>query len=79
MPRLEDLILLSCNYSGKMSVSEQGFGRLRKLDLLMRSLDELQIEEEAMPNLIELEISVSKRETKLIIPNRLRAFGQIYC
>nr|ABF00985.1 disease resistance protein RPP13 variant [Arabidopsis thaliana] len=80
MPRLEDLILENCDYSGgKMSISEQGFGRLRKLDLLMRSLDELQIEEEAMPNLIELEISVSKRETKLIIPNRLRAFGQIYC
>nr|AAF42831.1 RPP13 [Arabidopsis thaliana] len=74
MPRLEDLILLHCNYSGgKMSVSEQGFGRLRKLQIFIHnSLDELQIEEEAMPNLIELKITF-KEVKKLIIPNRLRA------
>nr|ABF00981.1 disease resistance protein RPP13 variant [Arabidopsis thaliana] len=73
MPRLEDLILKGCHYSGgKMSVSEQGFGRLRKLQIFIYSLDELQIEEEAMPNLIELKIT-SKEVKKLIIPNRLRA------
>nr|AAS93957.1 disease resistance protein RPP13 variant [Arabidopsis thaliana] len=72
IPRLEDLIFNNCDYwGGKMSVSEQGFGRLRKLILVMKSLDELQIEEEAMPNLIEL--GVQNLETKLIIPNRLRA------
>nr|AAF42832.1 RPP13 [Arabidopsis thaliana]ACN56766.1 disease resistance protein RPP13 variant [Arabidopsis thaliana] len=55
MPRLEDLIFENCDYwGGKMSVSEQGFGRLRKLKLFINRLDELQIEEEAMPNLIEL-------------------------
>ncbi|KAG7559881.1 NB-ARC [Arabidopsis thaliana x Arabidopsis arenosa] len=71
MPRLEDLILENCYYSGeKMSVSEQGFGRLRKLQLFMERLDVLQIEEEAMPNLIQLQLRV---ETKLIIPERLRA------
>nr|AAS93961.1 disease resistance protein RPP13 variant [Arabidopsis thaliana] len=73
MPRLEDLILEGCFYSGgKMSVSEQGFGRLRKLQIFIYILDELQIEEEAMPNLIELKIT-SKEITKLIIPNRLGA------
>ncbi|KAL9294049.1 Disease resistance protein RPP13 [Arabidopsis thaliana] len=72
MPRLEDLILIGCNYSGgKMSVSEQGFGRLRKLQIFIY-IDELQIEEEAMPNLIELKIA-SREVKKLIIPNRLRA------
>nr|AAS93958.1 disease resistance protein RPP13 variant [Arabidopsis thaliana]AAS93959.1 disease resistance protein RPP13 variant [Arabidopsis thaliana] len=74
MPRLEDLILEGCQYSGgKMSVSEQGFGRLRKLQIFMFSLDELQIEEEAMPNLIELKITSKEVIKKLIIPNRLRA------
>nr|AAS93955.1 disease resistance protein RPP13 variant [Arabidopsis thaliana] len=74
MPRLEDLILKGCHYSGgKMSVSEQGFGRLRKLQIFMESLDELQIEEEAMPNLIELKITSKEVIKKLIIPNRLRA------
>ncbi|CAA0384677.1 unnamed protein product [Arabidopsis thaliana] len=73
MPRLEDLIFNNCDYwGGKMSVSEQGFGRLRKFILVMKSLDELQIEEEAMPNLIELGVQ-EILETKLIIPNRLRA------
>nr|ACN56763.1 disease resistance protein RPP13 variant [Arabidopsis thaliana] len=77
MPRLEDLIFKNCDYwGGKMSVSEQGFGRLRKLILVMKSLDELQIEEEAMPNLIELVVQIL--ETKLIIPNRLRAFSEIH-
>nr|ACN56775.1 disease resistance protein RPP13 variant [Arabidopsis thaliana] len=75
MPRLEGLILENCHYSGgKMSVSEQGFGRLRKLCFFMESLDELQIEEEAMPHLIELLIiSKELEKLKLIIPNRLRA------
>nr|ABF00976.1 disease resistance protein RPP13 variant [Arabidopsis thaliana] len=75
MPRLEDLIFKNCDYwGGKMSVSEQGFGRLRKLCFFMESLDELQIEEEAMPHLIELLIiSKELEKLKLIIPNRLRA------
>nr|ABF00982.1 disease resistance protein RPP13 variant [Arabidopsis thaliana] len=77
MPRLEDLIFKNCDYwGGKMNVSEQGFGRLRKLQLVMKSLDELQIEEEAMPNLIELVVQTVG--TKLIIPNRLRAFSEIH-
>nr|ACN56779.1 disease resistance protein RPP13 variant [Arabidopsis thaliana] len=77
MPRLEDLIFKNCDYwGGKMSVSEQGFGRLRKLKLFRNRLDELQIEEEAMPNLIELVVQIL--ETKLIIPNRLRAFSEIH-
>nr|ACN56764.1 disease resistance protein RPP13 variant [Arabidopsis thaliana] len=74
MPRLEDLILENCHYSGgKMSVSEQGFGRLRKLHLAMASLDELQIGGEAMPHLIELLIISKEVDKELIIPNRLRA------
>ncbi|KAG7564685.1 hypothetical protein ISN44_As10g014380 [Arabidopsis suecica] len=75
MPRLEDLMLQDCDYSGeKMSISEQGFGRLRKLQLFMERLDELQIEEEAMPNLIQLRLSsILRLQTKLIIPKRLRA------
>nr|ABF00980.1 disease resistance protein RPP13 variant [Arabidopsis thaliana] len=61
MPRLEDLILEGCFYpGGKMSISEQGFGRLRKLQIFIYILDELQIEEEAMPNLIELKITSNK-------------------
>lgn len=78
MPRLEHLILDDCHCSGeKMSVSQQGFGRLRKLHLFMGCLHVLQIEEEAMPNLIQLKLLSKRVETKQIIPNRLRAFIHI--
>ncbi|CAL9247425.1 unnamed protein product [Arabidopsis halleri] len=79
LPRLEVVMLKNCDYSGeKMSVSEQGFGRLRKLQLFMERLDVLQIEEESMPNLIQLRLSSKRLQTKLIIPKRLRAFIRIY-
>ncbi|CAA7036702.1 unnamed protein product [Microthlaspi erraticum] len=56
-PRLEDLVFKNCDYlGGKMNISAQGFGRLRKLDLIMVRLDELRIEEGAMPNLMELDV-----------------------
>ena len=60
-----------------MSISEQGFGQLRKLELITVRLDELQIEEEAMPNLVKLNLTNRVRPTKLIIPNRLRAFARL--
>ncbi|EFH53768.1 hypothetical protein ARALYDRAFT_323301 [Arabidopsis lyrata subsp. lyrata] len=67
LPRLEDLVLKDCSYPGAkiISISAQGFGRLRNLELFMEILDELRIEEEAMPSLIKL---------ILMIPDRLRAF-----
>ncbi|XP_010514978.1 PREDICTED: disease resistance protein RPP13-like isoform X2 [Camelina sativa] len=79
LPRLEDLILKDCDLvGGKMSISEQGFGRLRKLQLFIEKLDELQIEEQAMPNLIQLKLSTKVQYCHLVIPNRFRAFIQIY-
>lgn len=81
LPRLEDLVLKDCDCSGgKMSISAQGFGRLRKLELIIKRLDELQIEEEAMPSLMELNLNPRGRPTKLMIPDRLRVFTHgCYC
>ncbi|KFK34000.1 hypothetical protein AALP_AA5G088800 [Arabis alpina] len=77
LPRLEDLVLSRCDYlREKMSISAQGFGRLRKLKLIMLRLDELQIEEEAMPSLMKLKLILRTQvpATKLVIPDRLFAF-----
>ena len=75
LQRLEDLSLTDCAYSEpKMSISAQGFGRLIKLELFMVRLDELHIEEEAMLSLTKLNLTTKGRQTKLMIPNRLRAF-----
>ena len=74
LQRLEDVILDSCCFSGeKMRISEQGFGRLRKLVFCSDGLDELQIDDEAMPSLMELKLRTRGRQMKLIIPDRLRA------
>ncbi|CAH8356536.1 unnamed protein product [Eruca vesicaria subsp. sativa] len=74
-PRLEDLVLKECEWLGaKMSISEQGFGRLRKLELITVRLDELQIEEKAMPSLLKLNLEMERGATKLIIPDRFQAF-----
>ncbi|CAH8267677.1 unnamed protein product [Arabidopsis lyrata] len=57
LQRLEDLVLYSCGYAGaKMCINAQGFCRLRKLKLIITRLDELEIEEEAMPSLMELNL-----------------------
>ncbi|KAG2329808.1 hypothetical protein Bca52824_000988 [Brassica carinata] len=78
LQRLEDLALQNCDCLGeKMSISANGFGRLRKLEIIKIILDELQIEEEAMPNLVKLNLTNRVRPTKLIIPNRLRAFARL--
>ncbi|KAL1222092.1 putative disease resistance RPP13-like protein 2 [Cardamine amara subsp. amara] len=75
LQRLENVLLDSCDYSGvKMSISEQGFGRLRKLVFYIDGLEELQIEEEAMPSLMELKLRTRGQQINLIIPDRLRAF-----
>jgi hypothetical protein len=80
LPRLEDLVLKDCNYSGVkiMSISAQGFGRLKNLEMSMErrghGLDELRIEEEAMPSLIKLTVKGRLELTKLMIPDRLKAF-----
>ncbi|CAA7046297.1 unnamed protein product [Microthlaspi erraticum] len=55
-----------------MSISAQGFCRLRKLELSSK-LDELRIQEEAMPSLMELHVIYPGRPTKMVIPDRLRA------
>ncbi|CAA7025754.1 unnamed protein product [Microthlaspi erraticum] len=74
-PRLEDLVLEECDYPGrKMSISAQGFCRLRKLELTSLVVNELRIEEEAMPSLMELHVIYPGRPTKMVIPDRLRAF-----
>ncbi|KAG2247604.1 hypothetical protein Bca52824_087232 [Brassica carinata] len=74
LQRLEDVILDSCCFSGeKMRISEQGFGRLRKLVFYSDGLDELQIDDEAMPSLMELKLRTRGRQMKLMIPDRLRA------
>lgn len=74
LQRLEDVILDSCCFSGeKMRISEQGFGRLRKLVFYFDGLDELQIDDEAMPSLMELKLRTRGRQMKLMIPDRLRA------
>lgn len=74
LQRLEDVILDSCYFSGeKMRISEQGFGRLRKLVFYIDGLDELQIDDEAMPSLMELKLRTRGRQMKLMIPDRLRA------
>lgn len=74
LQRLEDVILDSCYFSGeKMRISEQGFGRLRKLVFYIDGLDELQIDDEAMPSLMELKLRTTGRQMKLMIPDRLRA------
>ncbi|CAD5325042.1 unnamed protein product [Arabidopsis thaliana] len=75
LQRLENVVLDSCEYSGeKMTISEQGFGRLRKLAFYIDGLEELQIEEEAMPSLMELKLRTRGRQINLIIPDRLRVF-----
>lgn len=75
LQRLEDLSLTNCSYSEtKMSISAQGFSRLNKLELFMVRLDELHIEEEAMPSLTKMNLTTKGRQTKLMIPDRLRAF-----
>ncbi|CAA7036699.1 unnamed protein product [Microthlaspi erraticum] len=72
-PRLEDLVLEECDYPGrKMSISAQGFCRLRKLELTSLVVNELRIEEEAMPNLMQLDVR-KRQPGKMMIPDRLRA------
>ncbi|CAA0384701.1 unnamed protein product [Arabidopsis thaliana] len=84
LPRLEDLVLKDCNYSGVkiMSISAQGFGRLKNLEMSMErrghGLDELRIEEEAMPSLIKLTVKSRVILPKLMIPDRLKAFVRRY-
>ncbi|KAG2329803.1 hypothetical protein Bca52824_000983 [Brassica carinata] len=70
LSRLEDLVLKECEWTGTMmSISEQGFGQLRKLELITVRLDELQIEEEAMPSLLKLNLEIERGATKLLIPD----------
>ncbi|EOA25614.1 hypothetical protein CARUB_v10018962mg [Capsella rubella] len=70
LPRLEDL-LLDCHLEGrKISISEKGFGRLKKLHLFLQNLDVFHIEEEAMPNLIQLKLETRLQKEKLLIPER---------
>ena len=77
LPRLEDLVLKECEWSGaKMSISEQGFCRLRKLELITVRLDELDIEEQSMPSLLKLNLEIERGATKLLIQGRLQAFVQ---
>ncbi|KAF3546785.1 hypothetical protein DY000_02008347 [Brassica cretica] len=77
LPRLQDLVLKECEWSGaKMSIGEQGFGRLRKLELITVRLDELEIEEKSMPSLLKLNLEIERGATKLLIPDRLQAFVQ---
>ncbi|XP_010426116.1 PREDICTED: putative disease resistance RPP13-like protein 2 [Camelina sativa] len=75
LQRLEDLVLYSSGYPGaKICIKAQGFFRMRKLVLIMKRLDELEIEDEAMPSLMELNLDNKGGATKLMIPDRLRAF-----
>ncbi|CAA0384699.1 unnamed protein product [Arabidopsis thaliana] len=75
LQRLENLVLYSCVYPGaKMFINAQGFGRLRKLKVIIKRLDELEIEEEAMPCLMKLNLDNKDGATKLMIPDRMRAF-----
>lgn len=77
LPRLEDLVLKDCAWrGGNMRIRAQGFGRLRKLELINVTLHELQIDEEAMPSLMELNLRPYGRPRKVMIPGRLRAFAQ---
>ncbi|KAF3546786.1 hypothetical protein DY000_02008346, partial [Brassica cretica] len=77
LPRLEDLVLKECEWLGaKMSISEQGFCRLRKLELITVRLNELEIEEKSMPSLLKLNLEIERGATKLLIPDRLQAFVQ---
>ncbi|XP_010426118.1 PREDICTED: putative disease resistance RPP13-like protein 3 [Camelina sativa] len=79
LPRLEDLVLKDCTYSGtKMSISAQGFSRLRNLKLFMVRLDELLIDEEALPSLIKLSVKKQGILPKLKIPDRLKMFVRRY-
>ncbi|KAL0731819.1 hypothetical protein Bca4012_027913 [Brassica carinata] len=77
LPRLEVLVLKDCHWrGGNMGISAQGFGLLRKLELINVILNELQIDEEAMPSLMELNLRPDGRPRKVMIPGRLRAFAQ---
>ncbi|KAG2309420.1 hypothetical protein Bca52824_029168 [Brassica carinata] len=80
LPRLEDLVLEECDCSGvKMSISAQGFARLRKLALFRVRLDELWIEEEAMPSLMHLNlINRLGPRPKMMIPDRFLALVRGY-
>ncbi|KAL0689567.1 hypothetical protein Bca4012_089245 [Brassica carinata] len=75
LPRLED-----CDCSGvKMSISAQGFARLRKLALFRVRLDALWIEEAAMPSLVHLNlINRLGPRMKLMIPDRFLALVRGY-
>ncbi|CAN7072989.1 unnamed protein product [Brassica oleracea var. botrytis] len=75
LPRLED-----CDCSGvKMSISAQGFARLRKLALFRVGLDALWIEEAAMPSLVHLNlINRLRPRMKLMIPDRFLALVRGY-
>ncbi|CAH8313418.1 unnamed protein product [Eruca vesicaria subsp. sativa] len=77
LPRLEDLVLKDCQWpEGNMRIRAQGFGLLRKFELINVTLHELQIDEEAMPSLMELNLRPNGRPRKVMIPGRLRAFAQ---
>ncbi|CAG7860526.1 unnamed protein product [Brassica rapa] len=80
LPRLEDLVLEECDCSEvKMSISAQGFARLRKLALFRVRLDALWIEEEAMPSLMHLNLlNRLGPRTKLMIPDRFLALVRGY-
>lgn len=55
-----------------MRISSQGFRRLRKLELITKRLDELHIEDEAMPSLLKLNLETQHGATKLVIPDWLQ-------
>ncbi|KAJ4890474.1 putative disease resistance RPP13-like protein 2 [Raphanus sativus] len=76
LPRLEDLVLKDCEWFGgaKMSISSQGFRRLRKLELITKRLDELHIEDEAMPSLLKLNPETQHGAKKLVVPDRLQVY-----
>ena len=80
LPRLEDLVLEECDCSEvKMSISAQGFARLRKLVLFRVRLDALWIEEEAMPSLMHLNLlNRLGPRTKMMIPDRFLALVRGY-
>ena len=80
LPRLEDLVLEDCDCSEvKMSISAQGFARLRKLALFRVRLDSLWIEEEATPSLMHLNlVNRLGPRTKMMIPDRFLALVRGY-
>ncbi|CAN8278056.1 unnamed protein product [Cochlearia groenlandica] len=75
LQRLEELSLTNCNYSrGMIRINAKGFPMLRNLEMFMVRLDDLHIEEEAMPNLTKFNLTTKGKQTNLMVPDRLQVF-----